>query len=104
MRSHALVNEMKAIARDGDSIDGGSQKDDRVFASALLVHIWESKILPGLLSRKLTRESEVARKRLSIVDQVALFNQNHLEDFFKVKRMARVNLARQAARANWRGR
>jgi len=104
VRSHALVNEMKAIARDGDSIDGGSQKDDRVFASALLVHIWESKILPGLLARKLTRESEAARKRLSIVDQVALFNQNHFEDFFKVRRMARVNLARQAARANWRGR
>lgn len=103
VRSMALIDEMKTIARDGDSISAPqSMKDDRVFAMALACHAWETKMLTSLFAQKRTREAEASRRRLSIVDQVALFNQNHLEDFFKVKRMARVNAAQQAMRNQWR--
>ena len=105
VRSRSLVEEMKTIARDGDSISApSSMKDDRTFAMALAVHCWEAKALAGLMVQKRTRDAEAARKRLSIVDQVSLFNQNHLEDYFKIKRMARVGQQRALLRANWRGR
>ena len=36
IRSLALIEEMKTVARDGDSIEApGNMKDDRVIASAL---------------------------------------------------------------------
>ena len=103
IRSMAAIDEMKTIAREGDSISApGSMKDDRVFALALGAHCWETKMMAPLLAQKRTRDAEASRRRLSIVDQVSLFNQNHLEDFFKVKRMSRMNVLRQQMRANWR--
>jgi hypothetical protein len=103
VRSLAAIDEMKTIAREGDSIKApGKMKDDRVFALALAVHYWEAKIMQGLIAQKKTREAEAARRQLSIVDQVQLFNQNHLEDFFKTKKVGRLNLQAQMMRNNWR--
>lgn len=103
VRSLSAIDEMKTIAREGDSIKApGNMKDDRVFALALATHYWETKIMQGLIGQKRTRESEEARRKLSIVDQVALFNQNHLDDFFRVKKVARFNEQSRLIRNNWR--
>jgi hypothetical protein len=103
VRSLELIKEMKSISRDGDSIGApASMKDDRVVAIALASYYWESKIRRDLIVRKMTRASEAARKRMSIVDQVSLFNQNNLEQFFAGKRMERISAARGAQRQRWR--
>jgi hypothetical protein len=101
LRSIDLVNEMRTMARDGDKI-AGSKKDDRVIAAALANYYWETKIRRDLIARKMTRESEAARKRLSITDQVALFNQSHLDQFFAEKRAVRVQNMRQMQKTRWR--
>lgn len=101
IRSADLVEEMRSMARDGDKIEG-SKKDDRVIAAALANYYWETKIRRDLIARKMTRESEAARKRLSITDQVALFNQNHLDQFFAEKRTVRMNTARAQQKTRWR--
>lgn len=103
IRSLALVEEMKSIARDGDSISAPSSKrDDRVLAAAFAAHYWATKIRPQLIVQKRSRESEAARKRLSIVDQVYLFQQNQLSTFFDAKRKARTMQLQQTARQKWR--
>src|SRR6202000_3063844 len=45
IRSHDLIEEMKTVARDGDSIAAeGNMKDDRVLAAAMAGHCWDSKL------------------------------------------------------------
>lgn len=105
IRSQALVEEMKTIAREGDSIGAPSgMKDDRVLAAAFAVHCWEEKARRQLLMRKATREAEVARKQLSIINQVALFQRNQLQAFFDTKRVSRQADWRYNTRMAWRGR
>ena len=50
----------------------------------------------------LAMRAEAAKKRASIVDQVALFNRNHLDMFFAQKRATRVVQQRQIMRNTWR--
>ena len=103
VRSSALVEEMKAVSREGDTIKApDSMKDDRTIALALATYYWETKMMMPMISQRRTRESEEARRRLSIVDQVSLFNQNHLEDYFRSKRMVRVGAHQQMLRNQWR--
>jgi len=103
IRSMAAIDEMKKVTREGDRIQAqGHLKDDRVVALALAAHAWETKMLPNLVAQRRTRQSEAAKERLSIVDQVALFNQNNLENFFKSKKMDRLNAQRQIMRSSWR--
>jgi hypothetical protein len=103
VRSMELIKEMKSISRDGDSIGApSSMKDDRVVAIALASYYWETKIRRDLIVRKMTRDSEAAKKRMSIVDQVTLFNQNNLAQFFAGKRMERITAARDVQRQRWR--
>jgi len=106
IRSFELLDEMKTIARDGDSIkaDGSTKHDDRVLAAAFAVHCWEEKSRKQLVIQKRTREAEAARKRLSITDQVFLFNQNTLEMHFRQKSSVRQMEQRLAVRQAWRGR
>lgn len=107
LRVHSmdLIDEMKTIAREGDSISApGSMKDDRTIAMALAVHCWEERIRKNLIVQKKTRDAEVARKRLSITDQVYLFQQNQLGSFFGRQRLNRLNQQRQLTRAAWRNR
>lgn len=103
IRSISAIDEMKKVTREGDRIQAhGHLKDDRVVALALAVHAWETKMLSSLVAQRRTRQSEAARERLSIVDQVALFNQNNLENFFKSKKIDRLNAQRYATRNAWR--
>ena len=105
VRSMELVEEMKTIAREGDTIKApGSMKDDRVLAAAFLVHCWENGPRKLLMASGRTREAEAARQRLTIVDQVNLYQQNQLQYFFQRKVGARLAAQRQQAHAKWRGR
>lgn len=104
VRSMAAVKEMMTIKRDGDSISAPQAlRDDCVLALAFGAHYWETHVRRGLITQKRTREAEAARKRLSIVDQVQLFQQNTLASFFEEKRKQRVAVSMQSARAGWRG-
>jgi hypothetical protein len=105
VRSLDLVSEMKTIAREGDTIKApGSMKDDRVLAAAFAVHCWETGPRRTLMVANRTRESEAARQRLTITDQVNLFQSNQLQYFFASKRRARVDLQREQTRRSWRSR
>lgn len=105
VRSMDLVDEMKTIAREGDSIKApGSMKDDRTIAMALAIHCWEEKVRKSLITQKRTREAEAARKRLSITDQVYLFQQNQLSAFFNRQASNRLREQALARRMAWRGR
>jgi len=91
LRSVDLITEMRDITRDGDAIEAeGRGKDDRTFATAMAVRGYEEKLRRGLIARNATKKAAVAAKRLSMTDQVALYNQYHLENFFKTKSTARI--------------
>jgi hypothetical protein len=103
LKSFDTIKEMATIAREGDTISAPSgMHDDRVFATALAVHCWETKTRPGLINARRSRDAEAARSRLSITDQVSLFQNNMLEQFFASKRAARVQDWRHLQRAQWR--
>jgi hypothetical protein len=106
-RSQALIDEAKSVTRDRDtgSIEApGSMKDDRVVAAALATLCWEDRIKKDMQAQGRTREAEAARQRLTITDQVFLFQQNQLSNFFAAKRSARMSEHRQMVRNSWRGR
>ena len=103
IRSAALVDEMKTVAREGDSISAPqNMRDDLTLASAFGTHYWETSVKRDLMARRITRASEEARKRLSIVDQVKLFNQSQLGYFFTRKATARQVIARHNFRQRYR--
>jgi hypothetical protein len=103
IRSMELIEEMRSISRDGDSIGAPSSlRDDRAIAAALANYFWSTKIRQNLVGQRRTRAAEEARSRLSVVDQVALFNQNNFENFFLTKQVSRVRQQVSANRAAWR--
>lgn len=103
LRSMDTVEEMKAITREGDSIEAaGSKKDDRVMALALGIHIWEQRVRKGMSSMNRTREFEVSKKRMTITDQAAMFQQNQISAFFAGKANLRKRAAISANRDAWR--
>ncbi len=103
IRSHDLIEEMKTIARDGDSIAAeGNMKDDRVLAAAMAVHYWDSKIRRNLIIQKRTREAEQVKKLKSVIDQTALFNQNMMSAFMGTKAKSRVQQQQLAMKNAWR--
>jgi hypothetical protein len=71
-------------------------------AMAFAVHAWEEKIRRNLINTNRTREAEAARTSVTLADQIYLFQQNQLTQFFKEKRMRRFITAKQNMRANWR--
>ena len=103
IRSHDLIEEMKTIARDGDSISAeGSLKDDRVVAAALAVHYWDNRVRRNMIVQKRTREAEKVKKQKSIVDQVSLYNQNMMASFMGQQKQGRLAQQRLAMRNAWR--
>ena len=99
IRSLDLVEEMKTIGREGDTIKApGSMKDDRVLAAAFLIQCWESGPRKFLMASNRTREAEHARQRLTIADQVNMYQSNQLQAFFAQKARARLNDRRQMLR------
>lgn len=105
IRSADLVDEMKTITREDNTIKGaGSKKDDRVLAAAFALRCWVHRLRPRLVAARQTREAVEARKKLVISDQVYLFNTNTLDRFFHAKTMDRLAQQRVARKAMWRGR
>ncbi len=105
IRSQDTLEEMKSITREGDTIEAqGSKKDDRVASMAFAVRAWEERVRRGMSSLKRTRENEAAKRRMTIKDQVSLFNGNQLEAFFKAKGTQRTRENIQLSRMKWRGR
>lgn len=105
VRSLETIEEMRAVTRDGDSIEAqGSKKDDRVISLALGIRCWEDRARRIMMAQKRTRDNEIARKRLTIRDQYALFNQNQITSMFEAKRKARIQAVNAARRASWRSR
>lgn len=103
IRSHDLVEEMKGIAQENESVGAmGNRLDDRVMAAAMTIHCWEEKLRRTLITTRRTRTGEATRKHQSIVDQVALFNQNNLERFFSAKRKERLTDLQLLQRKAWR--
>lgn len=103
IRSLSLIEEMRTIARDGDSIGAqGSMKDDRVLAASFAVHCWEEKVRRTLIASNKSREAEKARKEKTITDQVALFQSNMLTSFFGAKRQQRQQQVQLLQRQHWR--
>ena len=105
-----IEGSVLAIADKADTMAGmfalglvpSGSKDDRLMALAFAVHCWEEKVRRNLINMNRTREAEAARTRLTLTDQVYLFQQNQLGQFFKAKRMDRLNAQRLAQRAGWR--
>lgn len=105
VRSADLIDEMKTITREDNTIKGaGTKKDDRVLAAAFALRCWTQKLRPRLVASRMTREAVEARKKLVITDQVFLFNQNSLDQFFRAKTMNRYAQQAVARKAMWRGR
>lgn len=103
MRSHALLEEMRTVRMDGDSVGASAGKnDDRVVAQALGVRCWEDRCRARLGNR--TRRAEDAKKAVSMTDMTQLFMEHQLGTFFAAKRDARRVAAVTQARRNWRGR
>lgn len=103
VRSMDLVDEMRTIARDGDTIKApGSMKDDRVLAAAFAVHCWESGPRRILMGGNRTRKAEENRQILTIRSQMELYQTNQLQAFFDSKRRARVSEQRAMMHRAWR--
>jgi hypothetical protein len=108
IRSSDLIEEMRVVERDKDDGDiigvPSGSKDDRVMSMSFAVNCWEEKVRRNLINMNRTREAEAARQRLTLSDQVYLFQQNQMTNFFKQKTAQRVMVQRQAWRQSWRGR
>lgn len=105
IRSADLITEMQTVTQEGDTIKApGSKKDDRVVAAAFLVYYWQNSIRKQLITQNRTREAEIAKSRLSITDQVGLFNRNMLQSMFDAKRRERLQVRNQAIQMAWRRR
>ena len=105
IRSMETVEEMKSITREGDTIEAqGSKKDDRVMALAFAVRCWEERVRRFMVANRRTREHEETKRKLTTRDQIVMFQNSHLEQFFAVKQRARTNAALVASRQRWRGR
>lgn len=87
IRSAGALEEMKTIVREGDKIAAAQKtgRDDMNFALALANRGWEERKRPGLIARNATREADKIRRSGTIVDRVALFNSNMLQNFLKTK-------------------
>ena len=86
IRSMDTLEEMRSITREGDAIGAqGSAKDDRVMSLAMGIRCWDERVRRSLINSKRTRAAEEAKRRMSIVDQVAMYNGNQLETFLAGK-------------------
>ena len=105
IRSSDLIKELSTISRDGDTIEApGALKDDRAVAMAFAIHCWEEKARRNLVVQRRTRLAEEARRNVTTVDQVRLYNANMMDTFFKSKNAARAMERQFAMRQAWRRR
>jgi hypothetical protein len=90
INSADALEEMKGVTRDGDQIGAeGAHRDDRTMALAMMVRAWEEKIRRGLIAQNRTKEADVARRRMNVVDQMQLHNRYRITEFFARKSAVR---------------
>jgi hypothetical protein len=105
IRSADTIEEMRWVTREGDTIEAkGTKKDDRVMALAMGIRCWEERARKALSAQKMTREADMAKRRLTIIDQSKLFHANMLSSVFAQKRVVRSRDAALLRRMQWRGR
>lgn len=94
IRSAELVDEFRIITRDGDKIEAeGRGHDDRAMAAAFCGRAWDDRVRRGLVMQNKTRQAEKARLAMAAGDQMALYQQYHLTNFFRVKQTVRQSAA-----------
>lgn len=99
----ALLEEMRGVSRDGDTIGSqGARRDDRTFAMAQGIRAWEEKIRRSMILSNQTRQAEAARLSVSITDQRQLFDSNMLTEFFARKAALRIQTGRTQMRQDLR--
>lgn len=105
IRSRDTLEEMKSITREGDQIKAqGSKKDDRVMALAMSIRCWEERVRRHLIAQKRSRTDDEMRRRLTVRDQVQMFQSNMLENFFKGHQLQRHSAKLAALRERYRRR
>lgn len=82
LNSGDAIDEMRGITRNGDEIGAeGAHRDDRTMGLAMMVRAWEEKVRRSLIAQNRTREADVARRRMNVVDQMQLMNRYRLQEF-----------------------
>ncbi len=105
VRSRDLLDEMRTVTRDGDTIKSeGSDHDDRVLAMAIGIAAWEQQERRQLIGTGRTREFELGKRRLSVQDQLQLLNRFQLDQFFRAKELGRRVERQTAMRSKWQNR
>ena len=90
LNSLEAIEELRGITRNGDEIGAeGHNRDDRSMALAMMIRAWEEKLRRGLIAQNRTKEADIARRRMSIIDQFQLFNRYSLNSFFETKSAVR---------------
>ena len=103
VRSMDTLEEMRTIAREGDTIEAqGSAKDDRVVSLAIGVRNWDQEVRRRLIAGKRTRAAEEMKRRMTVRDQIAMYNQSMFDQFMAGKRRIARQHFMAARRASWR--
>lgn len=103
LRSFDTLDEMKRVAREGDSIAAqGAAKDDRVMALAMGIRMWDDAARRRLVAERRTRAAEEAKKGHSVRDQANRFNDFQFEQFFARKSSSRRRAMLAARQEQWR--
>jgi hypothetical protein len=102
IRSLAALEEMRSVAREGDSIEAqGAHKDDRVMALALAIRMWEDRVRRMMVSQRRTRDLETNKKK-SPADEARIFSAYQIDQLMERKQVERRMVARESRRAAWR--
>jgi hypothetical protein len=105
IRSAGLVDELRTMTQDGDSVEAaGGKNDDRVIAAALAVRCWEDRVRIKMSNARRTRAAEDAKQSLTMAEMTTLFMEHQMDGFFAAKRGQRAAVARVASRQKWRER
>jgi hypothetical protein len=103
VRSMEMIEEMRTITRDGDSIGAENfNRDDRTFSAALGIRAWDERARRPMIAGNRTKQAERAKLSLTIEDQWTIFHRQKLTDFFTVKERARAQMRLTDTRAAWR--
>lgn len=105
IRSYDTIEEMKTVIRNGDVIAAeGRNRDDRTFCFAMGIRAWTDSVRRMMSIQGRTKDVEAAKKRLTVKDQILMFNKHKLDSFFKNKMGESRKEAAYLRRLNWRGR
>lgn len=105
IRSVEVIDEMKTIVRNGDAIGSeGRNRDDRTFCLAIGIRAWEQSIRRMMSTAGRTKAHEVMTKRITIKDQIGMFNTYKLTSFFKKRASQRTQQNALLRRRGWRER